>query len=136
MPIVESAPLSPAPRHGEASRTGGGVGRALRRGLSLRCPCCGAGRLFRFYIAPEPVCRGCGIDLLQFRADDAPAYFTILLVGHVIVPSMLWLEMAQHPSTLFHSLLWVPLTVALTVFLLPPIKGALIGVQWAFGVKS
>ena len=137
MPIVEPAPLPPAPRDGRAARTGGPeIGQALVRGFFRRCPCCGAGRLFRSYIAPEPVCRACGIDLLQFRADDAPAYFTILLVGHVIVPAMLWLEMAQHPSTLLHALLWVPLTLALTVFLLPPVKGALIGVQWAFGVKS
>jgi uncharacterized protein (DUF983 family) len=108
----------------------------MRRGLQRRCPCCGGGRLFRGYVKQEPVCAGCGEDLLQFRADDAPAYFTILLVGHVIVPAMLALEVALHPSTLVHTLLWVPLTLAMTVLLLPPIKGALIGVQWAFGVKN
>jgi uncharacterized protein (DUF983 family) len=108
----------------------------MRRGLQRRCPSCGHGRLFGGYVKQEPVCAGCGEDLLRFRADDAPAYFTILLVGHVIVPAMLALEVALHPSTLVHMLLWVPLTLAMTVLLLPPIKGALIGVQWAFGVKT
>jgi uncharacterized protein (DUF983 family) len=137
MPIIEPAHLSPAPQDAPANSTGGtGLLQALLRGFSRRCPGCGAGHLFRGYVKQEPVCTGCGADLLQFRADDAPAYFTILLVGHVIVPAMLWLEVSQHPSTLLHLLLWVPLTLAMTLFLLPPVKGALIGVQWAFGVKS
>jgi uncharacterized protein (DUF983 family) len=132
MPIAEPDPFAAA-RPGAAAS---GFGQALRRGLSRRCPGCGHGPLFRGYIKPEPSCSACGADLLQYRSDDAPAYFTILLVGHVIVPAMLMLEVSQHPSTLLHAVIWVPLTLAMTLLLLPPVKGALIGVQWAFGVRS
>jgi uncharacterized protein (DUF983 family) len=137
MTIIAPAPTTaPSPSSSAAPREAGAVLRAMRRGLQRRCPSCGGGRLFRGYVKQEPVCTGCGEDLLQFRADDAPAYFTILLVGHVIVPAMLMLEVARHPSTLVHTLLWVPLTLLMTFLLLPLVKGALIGVQWAFGVKN
>lgn len=108
----------------------------LRRGIVGRCPACGVGRLFRGYLKPQPHCPRCGEDLLQYRADDAPAYFTILIVGHIVVPAMLMLEIAYHPSTALHLLLWIPLTLSLAILLLPRIKGALIGLQWALKVRS
>jgi uncharacterized protein (DUF983 family) len=105
-------------------------GQVLRRGLARHCPRCGKGRLFSGYIKQHAQCRCCGQDLIAFRADDAPAYFTILIVGHVVVPSMLALEIAYHPPTIVHLLLWLPTTLALTLLLLPPIKGLLIALQW------
>lgn len=72
----------------------------------------------------------------EFRSDDAPPYFTILLVGHVIVPAMLLLEQMQHPPEWLHAALWVPLTLVLTAFLLPRNKGAVIGVQWANQIRG
>ena len=108
----------------------------MRRGFARRCPACGAGQLYRGYVKQQPRCSQCGEDLLQYRADDAPAYFTILIVGHIVVPAVLMLEMHYHPPTSVHLMLWIPLTLALTVLLLPPIKGALIGLQWALRLKS
>lgn len=81
-------------------------------------------------------CNGCGLEFAPYRADDAPAYFTIFVVGHIIVPSMLVLEQTLHPETWVHMALWVPLTLGLALALLPRIKGAVIGVQWALNVKS
>lgn len=83
---------------------------------------------------PEP--GPCGTDLLACRADDAPTYFTILFVGHILVPAMLTLEIPYHSSTAVHLLLWLPLTALLTFALLPRIKGALIGLQWTLQVRS
>jgi uncharacterized protein (DUF983 family) len=108
----------------------------LRRGASGRCPACGEGSIFRGYLKPQPQCPKCGEDLLQYRADDAPAYFTILIVGHILVPAILMVEMTYHPAASLHLILWIPATLSLTFLLLPRIKGALIGLQWALKIKS
>ena len=65
------------------------------------------------------------------RADDAPAYFTIVIVGHIVVGLVLAVEMAYRPALWVHAALWLPLTVILTLVLLPSVKGALVGLQWA-----
>jgi uncharacterized protein (DUF983 family) len=104
---------------------------ALRRGLAQRCPACGTGRLFRRYLKVDDTCPACGEALHHQRADDAPPYFTILIVGHVVVPFVLLLEQQAHPPLWVHYALWLPLVFALTFALLPRIKGAVVGIQWA-----
>ena len=123
-----SSPLAPAPVVSLLT--------AALRGLRRRCPCCGEGRAFTGYLSVVPHCPSCGVDLGSYRADDAPAYFTIVIVGHVIVPGMLMLEQNVHPAAWVHMALWLPLTLALTLGLLPLVKGALLGVQWALRVRA
>lgn len=104
---------------------------ALLRGLAGRCPNCGKGRMFRSYLKVQPQCESCGLDLAAFRSDDAPPYFTILIVGHIVLPAMLVLErMVELPLWLLAAI-WIPSTLALTLGLLPRVKGAVIAVQWA-----
>ena len=110
--------------------------RALRLGFQQLCPRCGRGQMFFRYLKVEPTCAHCGLALSSFRADDAPPYFTILVVGHVIIPAMLMLEQTAHPPEWMHALLWVPLTLALTLLLLPRIKGAVIGWHWAAAIRG
>jgi uncharacterized protein (DUF983 family) len=109
---------------------------ALWRGFRGRCPNCGTGRLFRSYVSQHPTCLACGEDISPYRADDAPAYFTILIVGHVVVPGMLWLEVNHHPPMAVHALLWIPLTLLMTLALLPRCKGVLIALLWSLGIRS
>lgn len=104
---------------------------ALRRGFARRCPTCGEGRIFDGLLKVRDACPSCGEALHHQRADDAPPYFTILVVGHIVVPLALLLEQTAHPESWLHMALWIPLTLALTVALLPRIKGALIGLQWS-----
>lgn len=105
--------------------------QALWRGARQRCPNCGAGRLFTGYLKVASACGHCGEELHHHRADDAPPYFTILVVGHVIVPLVLLVETLYRPELWVHAALWLPLTLVLALAALPPIKGALIGLQWA-----
>jgi uncharacterized protein (DUF983 family) len=65
------------------------------------------------------------------RADDAPPYFTMVIVCHVIVGGVLLLEQTYAPPTWVHLALWLPLTVIMSLWLLPRIKGSLVGLQWA-----
>lgn len=106
--------------------------RAMSRGFLGRCPECGRGPIFRSFLKVADRCRDCGTELHHHRADDAPPYFVILIVGHVIVPLVLALEVAMHPPLWVHMALWIPLTLGLAMALLPRVKGAIVGLQWAF----
>jgi uncharacterized protein (DUF983 family) len=104
---------------------------AMRRGAELRCPACGGDRLFSAYLKVAHTCAACGEELHHHRADDAPPYFTIVIVGHIVVAGALALEQALAPASWVHFVLWIPLTLALSLLLLPRVKGALVGLQWA-----
>ncbi|ADZ70269.1 DUF983 domain-containing protein [Polymorphum gilvum] len=107
------------------------VMQAVTRGMMCRCPACGEGRLFSGYLAVNPVCSTCGEELHHHRADDAPPYFTITIVGHIIIPAMLAVEFLYRPAIWIHMTLWLSLTLILALGFLRPVKGALIGLQWA-----
>ncbi|HWJ74711.1 MAG TPA: DUF983 domain-containing protein [Kaistia sp.] len=104
---------------------------AMARGFRCRCPACGKGRAFNGYLTVVDRCEACGEDLSHQRADDAPPYFTIMAVGHIVVPLVLIVETTFHPSNFVHLAIWLPLTLILTLALLRPIKGAVVGLQWA-----
>jgi uncharacterized protein (DUF983 family) len=107
------------------------TGEAMWRGWKQRCPRCGHGRMYGRYLKVEPACPNCGLEMSGHRADDAPPYFTILIVAHIIVPLMLLLEQKFTPPEWLHMVLWLPLTLLLCLWMLPRIKGVLIGLQWA-----
>ena len=104
---------------------------SLLRGAMLKCPACGIGAMFRRYLKVADACPHCGEALHHQRADDAPPYFTIVIVGHVVVSLVLAVEMAYHPPLWLHAALWLPLTVILSLVLLSSVKGALVALQWA-----
>ena len=103
---------------------------SMLRGALLKCPACGVGAMFWRYLKVAESCPHCGEELHHHRADDAPAYFTIVIVGHIVVSLVLAVEMAYRPPIWLHMTLWLPLTLILTLVLLPSVKGALVGLQW------
>ncbi len=107
------------------------VQTAILRGARQTCPACGHGALYGHYLKVEPDCRSCGEALHHQRADDAPPYFTMLITGHVIVAGVMTLEQAYAPPFWLHTVIWGPLLLLMSLLLLPRIKGALIGLQWA-----
>ncbi len=109
---------------------------AMLRGAQRCCPNCGERRLFSSFLKIAPSCTHCGVVFSDYRADDGPAYFTIFLVAHIIIPAMLVMEQAYSPPNWVHMALWLPLTTLLSLAFLPLIKGAVVGLQWALDVKS
>ena len=104
---------------------------AIRNGFLGRCPKCGQGRLFAGFLKVVPACSHCGEEMHHHRADDLPAYLVVLVVGHVIVGAFMGFEATTTLSTWQHLAIWVPLTVILSIGLIRPIKGAVVGLQWA-----
>jgi uncharacterized protein (DUF983 family) len=107
------------------------LGEAMTRGFRCRCPKCGKGRLYRAYLKVVDRCAVCGEELFHHRADDAPPYFVMLITGHIVVPLALLVETMYSPPYWVHAVLWTPLAVALVFGLLQPVKGAIVGWQWA-----
>lgn len=107
------------------------TGQAVRRGLLCRCPSCGKGRLFNGYLKVVDRCANCGEELCHHRADDGPAYLTILLVGHLLAPVILFMFMTWRPSPWIMASVLSVACVSLSLALLPRMKGLVVGVQWA-----
>ena len=104
---------------------------AMKRGLMHRCPHCGEGRLYRAYLKVADACPACGHELGQYRADDGPAYFTILLVGHLVIAPLLCFSFIWTTPPEIVVPVVLGLIGVVTLVSLPFIKGAFIGVQWA-----
>ena len=107
------------------------LGLAVKRGLLGRCPNCGQGKLFRKFLKVADECAVCHEELRHHRADDAPAYLVILIVGHIIVPLALLVEKLYQPPHWLAFLIWIPLTLIMALALLQPMKGVIVGWQWA-----
>ena len=107
---------------------------AMGRGLMGRCPACGKGRLFDGFLRVVAQCTNCGAPLGLARADDAPPYFTILIVGHIVIPAMLIMQKMDDPPTWLLSVIFVPLTIILALGLLRPVKGATVGLMLTFNM--
>ena len=114
---------------------------ALRKGFCRKCPNCGSGPLMKSYLKVRDTCIVCGEDLSQHRADDGPAYLTILIVGHIMVPLLHIVFVKFRPEPLVLFTIFAIGSVGLSLYLLPRLKGAVIGFQWArqmngFGSKA
>lgn len=116
---------------GDADDLARPVGGAMLRGFRLRCPNCGAGPMMQGYLKVRSACPVCDEELHHHRADDGPPYLTLLLVGHIIGPAMLWFYVAFEPDPYTFMAIFMVAAVALSLFFLPRLKGLIVGVQWA-----
>lgn len=107
------------------------TGRAMALGWRRRCPSCGKGALFSRYLKVRDTCPVCREALHHHRADDGPAYLTILLVGHVMAPFIHIGFVRFRPDPLVLATALSVTAVALSLWLLPRLKGMIVGLQWA-----
>jgi uncharacterized protein (DUF983 family) len=107
------------------------VWTSIKRGFRGRCPRCGEGKLFCAFLKVANKCSVCDLDFTPHRADDLPAYLVIVIVGHIVVPTALWIETDYSPPVWLQLAIYLPLTLVLSLALLQPVKGAVVGMQWA-----
>jgi uncharacterized protein (DUF983 family) len=116
-----------------ASRDAGdrpGMRRALLRGALGRCPNCGRARLFTGWLRQVTACPVCAAPLGAIRADDAPPYFVVFLVAHLVIGTQVLLDGVLDLSLWAEAAIFLPVTLALALGLLRPVKGATIGLMW------
>lgn len=114
---------------------------AMLRGWRRKCPKCGAGDLFNGFLKVRDECPVCHEEFHHQRADDGPAYLTILIVGHILGFAIHITFTQLRPDPLVLASVLSVLSVALALYLLPRIKGAFVGLQWAkrmhgFGLRE
>lgn len=119
-------PLAEDPQTGERP-----LWPAIRRGLMCRCPSCGAGPMLKAYLKVRDHCPVCAEALHHHRADDGPAYLTILIVGHILAPTLMFVYSHWRPEPLVMATAFCLGTGSLALFLLPRLKGGLVALQWA-----
>lgn len=103
-----------------------GIAKVALFGL---CPECGAKTLFAGPVKFSQHCRSCGLDYAGFNVGDGPAALLTLAIGAVIIILALMLDAAVRPPFWVHAILWVPVTVAMTVYTLRISKAALLAAE-------
>lgn len=107
------------------------LGAALLKGWKRTCPHCGGGALFDGYLSVRDSCDICGEELHHHRADDAPSWLTIMIVGHLLAPVLIGAhELADLPVWV-HAALWPMVAMTGVIVLLPRVKGGVVAFQWA-----
>ncbi len=112
------------------------LGTALMRGIRCRCPNCGIGRMFAKFLRVAETCAHCGEELHHHRADDLPAYLVILILGHILIPGVVFVEVTYSPPYWVEAAIWLPAIPVLALALLQPCKGAVVAVEWFNGMRG
>ena len=107
------------------------MGQSLLRGSLCRCPNCGSGHIFRAYLKVAETCDVCGEELFHHRADDLPPYIAIVIVGHILIGTLVHMEMSIPANPAVYLSVLVPLALVLPLAMLPSIKGFVVALQWA-----
>ncbi len=123
---------------GRVTAIGHAPGRmtAIGRGLIGLCPMCGKGKMFQGFLRVASACRICAAPLGRAPADDAPPYFTILIVAHIIVPLAFMVDRSMAPPMWVMMTVFPLLTVVMALGLLRPIKGATVGLMLALNMLN
>ena len=105
--------------------------QAMSRGAPAAARPAARDCMFAKFLKVSDSCEACGEELHHHQADDAPPYFTMFIVGHIVMPLVLIVEKLWHPALPIHFVVWTVVTLALTFALMPAVKGAIVGLQWA-----
>lgn len=108
----------------------------LSRGFARKCPRCGESKLFAGYLTLADRCSHCELPLGEIRADDFPPYLTMVVVGHIVVPGALLMEKHLDPTIMTQLAIWLPATLILSLWFLPRLKGAIVGLMLHVGLKG
>ena len=109
---------------------------ALKRGICGKCPACGAGRMLRRYIVPLQQCTHCNLPFAPLRADDGPAWATVLITGHLSMPFVFWVLEQGIENTALEILYAIMFILFLSALILPRAKGVFMAIIWMMHVKK
>jgi uncharacterized protein (DUF983 family) len=112
------------------SKASGAPVSALRAAFGARCPRCGKGPLFAGFLTIADKCAVCGLNLGAHDIGDGPVPFIVLIVGGIAVGLALWTELTFAPPMWVHGLLWPPLIIGLSLYLLRFLKALLMALQF------
>ena len=112
------------------------LGQSIFRGVIGRCPACGTGRIFKTFLTIDDHCPDCQEELFHHRADDGPPFFSMFFMAPLVVLIMIIYEIRVDPPVWHHLVLGVGLSIPLCILPMRPIKGAFLGIQWAYRMHN
>lgn len=104
---------------------------AVKLGFKGKCPSCGGAPIFGRFLKPLPHCPACGQSWAHQQADDFPAYLVILVLGHLLVPIVVEVNLSYEMPMVAQMLVWPAIALAIALIAIQPFKGAVIAFQWA-----
>jgi uncharacterized protein (DUF983 family) len=131
--LSEIAPIR-WPTYTGATADRPGMWPALLRGATGKCPNCGRARLFAGWLRQIETCPVCAAPLGAIRADDAPPYIVVFVVGHIVIGTQVLVDGMLDLSLWTEAAIFLPLTLVLALGLLRPAKGATIGLMLQLGM--
>ncbi|MGZ5994002.1 MAG: DUF983 domain-containing protein [Caulobacteraceae bacterium] len=99
-------------------------------GAAGRCPNCGEGPLFEGFLTVQRTCEACGYDLAKADSGDGPAVFVILIAGFIVAFGSLITMVAFRAPVWLTLLIWLPMTLVISLALLRPMKGLMLAAQF------
>ncbi len=102
----------------------------LKRGFGNKCPQCGEGKILHKYTVPFKECSSCKLDYEMLRADDGPAWATILISGHLSSPFMFWILGLGLDNLWLEISLCIAFVLGLAALILPRAKGIFMALIW------
>jgi uncharacterized protein (DUF983 family) len=90
--------------------------------------------LFEGLLTVAPCCTHCGLDFSASDSGDGPAVFVIFIIGPIVTGLAFWFEIAFEPPMWVHLIIWTPVVLGGSVWLLRPLKAFLVALQ--FRLKS
>ena len=121
--------FGPPPQHGS-------VWPRMWRGMKLRCPRCGTGKLFRSYLKPVEHCSHCNQPWGDVRADLAPAWAAMTLAAHITVGIWHLFFWKTDMSSLQLTLILSAIATAICLISLPMMKGLFMAIIWSKGTTD
>lgn len=86
--------------------------------------------MFQGFLKVRSACEACGLDFSRIQTGDGPATFIMQIAGFIVGFSALFVEIRFHPPMWVHLIVWLPLVVALSLALMRPGRGLMIGLQY------
>ena len=103
---------------------------SLVRGWSRNCPRFENDTLLKNYLCLKSSCNSNGVDFSGARADDVPAYLTILIFGHFMAPLLHFTLVKWGPEPIVLFVLFSVGCVSLSLYLLPRTKCVIVCLPW------
>jgi uncharacterized protein (DUF983 family) len=94
------------------------------------CPQCGAKTLFAGPARFADHCGPCGLDYSAFNVGDGPAALLTLVIGALVIVLAMIVDVAFNPPFWVQALIWVPVTILMTIWSLRVAKAALLAAEY------
>lgn len=104
----------------------------MRQSLRCACPKCGKGNVFpnRYTLTVKDTCDSCGLKLSDHDSGDGPAVFLVFILGFLLTPLALALDVFVDIPLWAHAILWTIVSLAICLATMQPLKAYVIALTY------